>query len=286
MDWRGAVTTLGGATLAVLAMLGGAAAQSDGSDGRPYMGRPQPQPLAEAPAVEQRTAAEQPAPRSRRARTELSRGAKNIPWDEPGKLSGVPGVMENSATDLPSAHSDRPARKAEKRRVRTAAEPPPRVEHPAPARARPERSAQRPDLPADALGYTATRQEDSSEPRKVPVEVIRVPAQPPQAAGARAETPQPASDAAAAEARARLIEQFRAKALAEEQHRLQAEQSRDRHARRADPVQTAQPRAKGDPEVTGAVTTASETSSVPEQKTSGLKQGVCRMLLFNLVPGC
>jgi hypothetical protein len=278
MDWGGSVTTLGGATLAVLAMLGGAVAQSDGSDGRPYRGNPQPQPVAEASSVEQNAATEQPAARRRPARTELPRGLRNIPWDEPGKVSGVPGVMENSATDLPTTGGARTVRKTESRRPRAAERTAPKVEEPAAARVRPERVVRRPDIGTKALSYTATGDEETSVPRKVPVQVIRVSPEPP-AHSARAEAAVAAPDA---EARAKLIEQFRAKALAEERRRLEAEQSRDRHAR----AQAAQPRSKSDPEVTGAVTAAPETAASEQQKTSGLKQGVCRMLFFGILPGC
>ena len=293
MDWCGAARAPGVAAFAVLAMLGGAAAQSDGGDGRPSR-QIKTAPATEAPAVEgasaersaapaHSSAAEQPAPRSKAARTELPRGPKNIPWDEPGKRSGVPGVMENSATDLPATRAAHAPGKTEKRPVRAVAVPVPKAEEAAPARARAERSGQKHDIPAKALGYAATEQQE--EPRKVPVEVIRVAPQPPSQS-ARTETPQSTSDPVAAETRAKLIEQFRAKALAEEQRRMQAEQSRDRHARRAD--QTAQPRSKGDPEITGAVTAAPDADAelAAQPKTSGLKQGVCRLLLFNLVPGC
>jgi hypothetical protein len=270
-------------------MLGGAAAQSDGSDGRPARQFRAP-PASEAPAVEQGASAEgsapaeQPIPRRKAARTELPRGPKNIPWDEPGKRSGVPGVNENSATDLPADRTARAPRKAEKRPVRAAVVSVPKADEPAPARPHAEMPARKPDIPGTALGYAASETQHD-DPRKVPVQVIRVAPQPqPASQSARAETAQPAPDPLATEARAKLIEQFRAKALADEQRRLQAEQSKDRHARRTD--QAAQPRSKGDPEVTGAVTAAPDASPAAEQTTSGLKQGVCRLLLFNLVPGC
>jgi hypothetical protein len=278
MGWRRSAGKLGVAAVAVLGTLGAAAAQSDGNDGRPYR-EFKAQAATEAPAADQAAASEPSAARSRPVRTELPRGAKNIPWDEPGKLSGVPGVLENSETDLPATHA-RAARKAERRRAR-AAETAATVEDVAAPRAQPERSVRRHDPPAHALSYAPTQQDDN-EPRKVPVQIIRVsPEAHPQAARADA---QDATDAAAAQARAKLIEQFRAKALAEEKRRLEAEQSRDRFARRADAA--APPRSKSDPDITGAVTTAPEAEPAPQQKTSGLMQGMCRMLFFNILPGC
>src|SRR5688572_7537218 len=99
-----AVIALGVGILASIAMLGGTAAQSDGNEGRPYQ-EIRPVQATEAPAADRKAETEQPVRRKQAVSTELPRGPKNIRWDEPGKLSGVPGVLENPATSLPQSRT-------------------------------------------------------------------------------------------------------------------------------------------------------------------------------------
>jgi hypothetical protein len=207
----------------------------------------------------------------------LSRGSKNIPWDEPGKISGVPGVLENSATNLPA----RPARTSS------------RYTHKGTARAaqqtgsigsgEPDKSARHESDTGPETSNWPHASQAAVEPHEGHV----------RAHGSAAESLQAESTKApdaAAEARAEIIARFRAKALAEEQRRLDVEKNRDRHARPGEPSPAAlgnaeQRHAQADPDYTGAITSAPRSSAARSGK-SGLKDGVCRMFFFGLLPGC
>ena len=95
------VAPLGAATLLLSGLLGEALAQTIQHEvnGQPRtfdfkQGAPAPSASGQSIAT--------PLPRRQRpSAAGLPRGPKNIPWDEPGKISGVPGVQENAATNLP-----------------------------------------------------------------------------------------------------------------------------------------------------------------------------------------
>jgi hypothetical protein len=244
-----------------------------------------------------------PLPRRQRpAGTELPRGPRNIPWDEPGKISGVPGVQENTATSLPGtrATASRP------RRVRTEAKVAPVEEGAggAPQRVEPLR----PDGGADArIRYG---QPDALKaPDALPTAEAFKPAPAPRRDGidSAAASAEAARQREEAEAKARIIADATARALAEEQRRLDLERSRDRHARRlesqsageatARPAAPAQP----DPPATGTIAGSRSAGRAepalgarPEEPaladtpaaTSSWKDRLCRKLFFGVMPGC
>jgi hypothetical protein len=212
---------------------------------------------------------------TRPTRGDLPRGPKNIPWDEPGKISGVPGVLENSATSLPEKSSLRRARRKENRgpKVLTGSE----TEHKLQARQEPP--PQPPDASAKAPSH-GPGQKDFGEPGGRPTALT-----------SNAQTDTARAEDHNAETRAKLIEKPRASAWAEEQRRLEAEKSRDRHAPSSVPRPTNEStkeagratRIQPDPDHTGAVTAAQDTAR-PER--SGWMRGACRMLFFGALPGC
>jgi hypothetical protein len=156
---------------------------------------------------------------------------KNIPWDEPGKRAGVPGIDEHSGAKAPprgGRRADRGRRAPEAPVTGTAEQAPnaqTRAEQPRPSRDAGARAE------ADGEQRSRTAEEDRAERRRLEEE-----------ARAKAEGEARARAEAEAEARARMIAQMRAKALAEEQRRLETEKSRDRFAPRPEPQPGGEPR--------------------------------------------
>lgn len=241
---------------------------------------------------------------------ELPRGPKNIPWDEPGKISGVPGVLENSSTDLPNrraaAKNPSPSRRA---RAET---------HIAPAEAEPPKQG-----PARIESSPRRRSEDGGEAqvRNSPPGV----AKPAPSPAPRRETPDEGTSTPEmakarsddAEARAKIIAEATARARAEEQRRLELERSKDRHARRVEPqatgeatVRPGETPSQPDPASTGAIgmlrkphhtdqppasnpgdvqstqPTAFVASDEARSASSSWKDRVCKTLFFGALPGC
>jgi hypothetical protein len=278
MNLRIPAAELATATLMGFGAIGDAAAQSIRyeKDGRPQTYEFKPQPGEATPG--DRTAATRQNARSNRPTPGgLPGGRKNIPWDEPGKFSGVPGVFENSATSLPARHGTKPARHTQKGAAQTRSAGAGEQE---PTRSRLGQADKEPD--SNSRTHAGQLDADASG---VPAAGIRSPGE-----GQQAETPK--ADVAA-ETRAKVIEQFRARALAEEQRRLDIEKNRDRRARAGESSPAGpengnaeqQQQVQADPDYTGTVTAAPSNAAARSEK-SGLKGGVCRMVFFGLLPGC
>jgi hypothetical protein len=247
------------------------------------------------------------APRKPRSRAaEPSRG-QGIPWDEPGKISGVPGVLENTATSLPVQRAGRASSDARRTRAARVA---PDAQNPADAK---EKEGQTPDAPsphrAEPGADAHVRPSQTAEPvRPAPAQAPRQ--GPLQDAAAAADVAKARSDEA--EARARIIAEAKARALAEEQRRIEIERSKDRHVRRAEPpapaAASAGPESPADPASTGAITASrkpapdaagAKASDAPVSRTADLSQSaettpeqpsswkssVCRTLFFGML-GC
>jgi hypothetical protein len=270
---------VGIATLTWLALVGAADAQTirydDGGRARTYEFNPGQQGVAEGatnPRRRQRAS-------TKRGSVDLPRGPRNIPWDEPGKISGVPGVLENSATSLPEKRAARPVRPkhngGSSNKVLMGA-----AETESKPRARREPPPQLPDASAKAPSYGSGQKDIGSAARPI------APTSNAQADNAKTEDHH-------GEPRAQLIEKLRASAWAEEQRRLEAERSRDRRAPSSGPrpsiegnKDTARTiRVQPDPDHTGTVTAApQEGTAAPEQP--GWMRRMCRMVFFGALPGC
>jgi hypothetical protein len=269
---------VGIATLTWLALVGATAAQTiryeEGGRARTYEFNPGQQ----APAEDAANPRKRQRASTKPASGELPRGPRNIPWDEPGKISGVPGVLENSATSLPDKRAPRHARPkhngSASNKVLTSAETEPKP------RARREPAPQLPDAGAQAPARSpgSTDIEQGARP-------------PASTSNGHVETAKTEDHSAGA--RAQLIEKLRASAWAEEQRRLEAERSRDRRA----PGSGLRPSTEGnketartirvqpDPDHTGTLRAAPEDSAAaPEQP--GWTRRMCRMLFFGALPGC
>jgi hypothetical protein len=195
---------------------------------------------------------------------DLPRGPKNTPRDAPGKISGVPGVLENPATNLPenlAARRNKLSRKRTlpKNAVATEVEQPPRP---------------RPRRPEPAAPSADVRHVD--DPKAPP-------------SGPELSQSPTTSALEESEARSRMIEQFRARALMEEQRRLESERSRDRHAQ--------SPRGPATTEIEKQQAQATQIVSAPAGSSigddpgarpnqPGWRQSICRMLFFGALPGC
>ena len=254
------------AALLLVGLATGAAAQTIQSDGA---GQPRTFEFTSAGKIVEagdKSARRSGGRRAARSGPELPRGPKNIPWDEPGKVSGVPGVLDNPATDLPQ----RSARPRRQHAVRSpAAEP-----HEAPA------------SPAQAAVPHSAAQKDAGT--ATPVVTQSLPRRDPDGPAVSSSATEESVKAAAeeAEARARVIERLKAAALAEEQRRLEAEKSRDRFRRGSGPrpsdlSQASAPQRAPEPDHTGTVAAAPEIA--PAAKTGGWVDRVCRLILFG---GC
>jgi hypothetical protein len=195
--------------------------------------------------------------------------------DKPGTISGVPGVLENAATSLPENRS-RPARQNEGSERRARSQKP----------AGSETVQRTPKAPAR---QRQIEEEPSHSGRGNPEAKVTGSIAPTNATSKKQDqTPHGSDDDA--QARARLIEQFKASALAEEQRRLQAERNRDRHIRtsgtpltHSEPTRAAQAEAEADP--TGTVSAFAENGSSTSE-TPAWKRSVCRLLFFGVLPGC
>jgi hypothetical protein len=142
-------------------------------------------------------------------RRDLPRGPTNIPWDEPGKITGVPGVLEKPSTSLQEKRNVqrvRPRKRDDASDRRLGAD----AKHQSRVRAGRAEVRHR-TLKARSKGQDHVGGRDMGSPH--------------QPAGKQ----HTASAANEAEARAKIIAHFRANALAQEQRRLEAERSRDRH---------------------------------------------------------
>jgi len=189
--------------------------------------------------------------------SQLSRERTKIPWDEPGKISGVPGVLENRATDLP-----------EKRKARATLTHRGRTPSPTTSVA----TKQRPQI-----AKPASRKPKHSTPEGAEEAVVAVSPTPPEPPTLNAEYGR--------EAQAKMIAQFKARALAEEQRRFEVERNTDRHARvqlaperqadRSPAIQTTAGPDYGIPSVTDAHPTRPRW-----------KQSICRLLFFGGLRGC
>ena len=298
------VAPFGAATLLLSGLLGEASAQTIQHE---VNGQPRTFDFRQgAPAT---SAARQPiaAPLPRRqqpAGAGLPRGPKNIPWDEPGKISGVPGVQENAATNLPAVRGTA----ARARRARTEA----RVEEAAGSMPQPVES-HRPDGAAEAR---IRQGQPAALTTPEAAETLKATAAPVPRRDSPDNAPTPAEAARLreeAEAKARIIADARARALAEEQRRLDLERSKDRHARRLDQPPageaTGRPAAppQPDPAATGTIAasrpsgraeplgarpdeapssaTALMSTETPPA-TSSWKDGLCRKVFFGIMPGC
>ncbi len=267
---------VGIATLTWLALVGAAAAQTiryeEGGRARTYEFKPGQQGAAQEAANPRKRQRASTKPAS----GDLPRGPRNIPWDEPGTISGVPGVLENSATSLPEKRAPRVARPkhnggSSSKVVTGAAEMEPKP------RGRREPPPQLPDASAKALVHS---------PGQKDIEQGAAPTRNGQAETARTEDHN-------AEARAQLIEKLRASAWAEEQRRLEAERSRDRRALSSGPrpsveanTETARPiGVQPDPDHTGTLTALSQGGAVAAEQPGWMRR-MCRMVFFGALPGC
>jgi hypothetical protein len=204
-------------------------------------------------------------------RSDLPRGPTNIPWDEPGKVTGVPGVLEKPATSLRGKRNVqrvRPRKKDDASDRRSGDE----AKHQSRVRAGRAEVRDR-TLKARSNGQGHVGGRDMGSPHQPPSKQ------------------QTASAANEAEARAKIIEQFRANALAQEQRRLEAERSGDRHLGGMPPIIEVQSEQAGaieirpDPGQTSGVFTG-QSDSTPRSNRPSWKRSVCRMLLFGVLPGC
>ena len=226
----------------------------------------------------------------------LARGPKNIPWDEPGRNEGVPGLGGSSRSlSLSSAAPQRhpsgrgsvradgaPVRSEEPgdRDVKPSAESGPRSQEPA-GEARSYRGME--TVGRDHIDGSATSGVRASRADELP-----------DASKAQGAAP---------EERAKTIAEAKLRALAEEQRRLEREKSRDRHARQSGPRSSshnakASSRDLTDPDTTGAIAgspmsadtdgskTATTTLAQPVPAGRVWKHGVCRAILFGMMPGC
>jgi len=306
-----AVEGCAGATLLLAATLGSAAAQTIRHEvnGRAHTYEFK-QPVQDGVPPDRRRSPAKGAGKSRALMAELPRGTKNIPWDEPGRGGGLPGVHKNDRTSLPvrPRRAKRPL-SAERSRAVSGVEgaevpvgkragteteiPKSRVE----GADDPPLSGHQMDATGAAIlmrGHTlAPRQEDALDEGR---------------AKARADE---------AEARAKMIAEARDRALAQEQRRLEIERKRDR-ARPQEPLSAPDPSnpalpplLQQEPASTGSIGAgrASHTAAMsggdpngaqtpaggaplpvdPTSAPSGSptwKDGVCRLLFFGAVKGC
>ena len=210
----------------------------------------------------------------------LARGPKNIPWDEPGRNAGVPGLDKNprslsasraASREHPSGRgpvqADGRPESRDDSGIQASVERPPRGEFvtgDAPTATAPRGGA----LERDHIGATAPNSHEAGRIRE-------------QAGVAK---PQDAN----AEKHAEIIAEARSRASAEEQRRLERERSRDRHERPAEP----RPRVDGtgpvaldpaDPATTGAI---APRAAQPAPARPAWRSGICRAILFGMLPDC
>jgi hypothetical protein len=197
-------------------------------------------------------------------------GAKNLPWDEPGKIYGVPGVDDRRGTSLPAALTTT-ARKpvaAGQTRVRIPV-----------------------GQGSDAAQHDKAEVRVSTRDLPLPGKRETLPAtdraQGHQPAVTSPSLGKDALSADEAEIRAKIIADSAAKALAEEQRRLAVEKSRDRRAPYSEArSSSALPVVTGpDPATTGTIASATpdrdEPVLAPEPRAStDRKGGICRLLFF------
>ena len=198
-------------------------------------------------------------------------GAKNIPWDEPGKIYGVPGVDDRRGTSLPAALS-RTARKpvaAGLARTRT----PAGQSGDAAQHDKAEVRVRTPDLPFSGKQVETLPATDRAQGLQQPAVTS-----PPFA--------KDTLSADEAEIRAKIIADSAAKALAEEQRRLALEKSRDRRAPYSEARSSSVlPVTEQDPATTGTLASGTlgraEPVLAPETRAStDRKGGICRLLFF------
>jgi hypothetical protein len=287
MRFRKSEAVLVAPAMLLVAMVGEAAAQTISHDvnGRAYTYDFKRQAQASLPSEGQaRPTPTKGSPKPRPSGTELPRGPRNIPWDEPGKILGVPGVDDNPATNLSIARSNAAKKPASARQVRVQA--PSGRDHVSERReAAPEGGALlNAKAPDDALSRNPRGVTPKTNQTQGPSEVI------PDSPPAIERSPAPQLDEA--EVRAKIIAEAAAKALSEEQRRLALERSRDRRSRHLEPASSSAPSlTEQHPASTGstgaAKATDTELSLDPSPQSNPNREGgVCRTLFFGLLPGC
>jgi hypothetical protein len=203
-----------------------------------------------------------PTARSRSA--ELPRGPKNLPWEEPGKLTGDSRVQE-SGTTLQLKRLRRAARQSRKKG---------RIE---------EAQRSRSETQKTSTGLPTQDRRGASGPE---VEAhTQVPASP---QSNRPTERAPEISDAQSEIRARIISEAVARASAEEQRRLDLEKKRDPRLRRSEPQERSNEMlpatTQADPATTGAI--GYKASKPLEEPVRGKWSGACRLLFFGALPGC
>lgn len=237
---------------------------------------------------------------------ELPRGPKNLPWDEPGKISGLPGVQENERTSLPIRSKRRGHGEP---RAASIIE---RVDVPVRKRAGTESGSLLSPLEgADAPPIRRLPRNVAEDPVQTQGQTLA-----PRQEGAL-DDGRTKARADEAEARAKMIAEARDRALAQEQKRLDLERRRDR-ARPSEPLSASLPSHQSTPQPqqepastgsiatgrtghaaaaiggdqSGAQTQADRTALNPAATPPALpgtptwKDGVCRLLFFGAVKGC
>jgi hypothetical protein len=199
--------------------------------------------------------------------------SKNIPWDEPGKISGVPGVDDRRGTNLPPALTTAARKPAATDQLRTPTATRERQDRHSGGAAQSEKVEVRAKTSDDAFwpkhletNPAVQRAQGFHQP------VVRSPA--------AKDTLSTQNDGA--DIRAKVIAESAAKALAEEQRRLALEKSRDRQTpyleARSSPVLS---EAEQGPATTGTIAAGvpgpAEPALAPASRAS---TGICRLLFF------
>jgi len=204
--------------------------------------------------------------------------AKNIPWDEPGKIRGVPGVDDRRGTSLPPALTTRASKPVAMGQPRTRTSSRQKRDGQSGEAAQSETAEVPVRTPDDAL----RRKHLETDPAVDRAQGFHQPADGTPATGK--DTPSTRNDEA--EIRAKIISDSAAKALAYEQRRLALERSRDRRApyseARSSPVL---PETEQDPATTGTLASGTparaEPVLAPETRANAdRKGGICRLLFF------
>jgi hypothetical protein len=220
---------------------------------------------------------------------ELPRGPKNIPWDEPGKMSGIQGLPENPAMSVSEKVSTRRVNLKKKRAALEAAARPVKSGKNTAARATParERSGSEKAIPAETK-QQPKRRAQRLEPTEKPLQLRHSD----PAASLRTQPTtqfQPTGALDEPQNRAKIIEQWRASSAAEEQRRLENETRRGHLAQSSGlpssrDVQEEQVRTTQigpEPASSGPDGGRAAQTKKPEWRRS-----ICRILFFGALRGC